>query len=230
MNAFLQKLQKWKINAERSSIHSILMNRQLLQFAALVSRKIARYPTRRVSSIFNTRDRNPLLFLFASFNYFHVKLTWFHSSTGCSLSLFLSIFLRYSWASIARVEIQWKATLHVSLRNAESLRLTASRNFIRTNRFGSRITRRAATMLHRARNPKVCSKCQISERKTIFNKAGTHRGQYLESCAKIAPMNGISLGKKRAETVWISHAVFLWRCVSYDLTVFISLLYDLFQR
>lgn len=95
MNAFLQKLQKWKINAERSSIHGILMNRQLLQFAALVSRKIARYPTRRVSSIFNTRDGNPLLFLFASFNYFHVKLTWFHSSTGCSLSLsfFLSFYV-----------------------------------------------------------------------------------------------------------------------------------------
>ena len=210
MNAFLQKLQKWKINEKRSSIHGTLMNRQLLQFAALVSRKIARYPTRRVSSIFNIGDGNLLLFLFASFNYFHVKLTWFHSSTGCSLSLslslslFLSIFLRFSWASIARVEIQWKATLHVSLRNAESLRLTASRNFIRTNRFGSRITRRAAATLHRARNPKVCSKCQISERKTIFSKDGTHRGQCLESCAKIAPMNGISLGKKRVKTVLIS--------------------------
>lgn len=148
-----------------------------------------------------------------------------------SLSLFLSIFLRFSsWASTARVEIQWKATLHVSLRNAESLRLTASRNFIRTNRFGSRITRRAAAMLHRARNPKVCSKCQISKRKTIFSKDGTHRGQCLESCTKITPVNGISLGKKRAEAVWISHAVFLRRRVSYDLTVLSSLLYDLFQR
>ena len=93
MNAFLQKLQKWKINEKRSSIHGTLMNRQLLQFAALVSRKIARYPTRRVSSIFNTGDGNLLLFLFASFNYFHVKLTWFHSSTGCSLSLSLSLSL-----------------------------------------------------------------------------------------------------------------------------------------
>lgn len=95
MNAFLQKLEKWKINEKRSSIHGTLMNRQLLQFVASVSRKIARYPTRRVSSIFNTGDVNPLLFLFASFNYLHVKLAWFHSGTGCSLSLsfFLSFYV-----------------------------------------------------------------------------------------------------------------------------------------
>lgn len=132
------KKKKEKERKRKREINTIfpskvnLTNRQLLEFARLVAGKIARLPTRRaVPSISKTETEIRRFLSFASFNYFHVKQAWFRANTARGGTASLD-------PALSAVEIQWKATLHAE----ECQELTASRNFIRTNRFGSRITRR----------------------------------------------------------------------------------------